>query len=536
MDENDSLEIIADVHIFLGYGMNIPLTSTIMREMIMRTGVKIVAGFFLTIAAALGAEHSTFVASYTSDSGHQPALIPIEAVDPARSIIRLEEGPQTTMHEVNLYFVKNEGVAERVKVQSYTYPVYQRFINNPHLLEQYTAIEVYYNGEKGSTPFNQGTINITLEERPFVEEVVHAPIAYSPDGKVEAAVFDMRDVEGADFIWVEMDVKEGVELMVRARNPESGLSKSIAGNQIGFFGGGMSRAYEKIYGSEPTGREAGILLETPLGLDEPGKFTKVEFSLQRYGEKSDSGNSGKVYVTSLGANERIAIAQSVQEKSEAYDAAWNITFWLWGIALVSGYLLTRLVYRSFAKPLAETRLLGFIPLTSLFAGAMIPLWYAVVKAVWLSPLVPGKDNANLYFMNTSALFFLSVVTFPMLLDRRYNICKKCKKYGTVTLGGRESSGGSTTTYTASNHKHTIVTGEDTKEFYNDQYVCTSCGHVKKQVFGIFSGRGRQDVEVLRNGRLATSDLISVGGLVNLMLTLSQPYNWYRFYKVIGLVR
>jgi hypothetical protein len=505
----------------------------------MKTRILIAATVLLGVAATLSGQELTFTATYTADSGHEPAEIPVDTIDPARSIIRLEEGPSTTMHEVNFYFVKGDGTSDLVTVTTYTYPIYERFLHNPELLQEYERIEVYYNGEKGSSPFNQGSITITIEDRPFVEAVLDAPISYSADGKVQPAVFEMAEVEGADFVWVEMSSGQAVDLVVRARNPETGLSKSFSGNQIGFTGGSMSRAYETIYGSEPTGREAGVLLENPLGLHEPGKFTQVEVSLDisaGSGDEGDEGDEGTVYLTSLTAQERRAIAQSVQEESDAYDAAWTVTFWLWGAALVGGYLLTRLVYRSLAKSLAEVRLLGFIPLTWLVAAAVIPAWYAVVRLVWLSPLVPGNDPANLYIMNTSVLFIFLVVALPMLLDRRYNLCRNCKSYGTITLGGRETAGGTTTTYTASNRHHTIVTGEDKREFYNDQYVCTNCGHIRKRAFGVFSGRGRQSADVQSDGRLATTDVISAGGILNVALTLAQPYNWYRFYRAIGLAR
>lgn len=97
-------------------------------------------------------------------------------------------------------------------------------------------------------------------------------------------------------------------------------------------------------------------------------------------------------------------------------------------------------------------------------------------------------------------------------------------------------GGKETTYTASTKDEKINAGSDKQDFYNDAFVCSNCGHEKRQGFGIFSGSGRENVSMDSSGKLYRSDMINAGFLINIMLTISQPYNWFRFYRSMGLVR
>ncbi len=483
-------------------------------------------------------EETVLKAGYDKEEGHTPAVIEISKLDPASTVIELEE-QKGTYHEAYLYFIKPDGEEWSKKVSSYVIPVYEWFVNQPEKLSQFNKLEIYFNGERGSNPFNVGYMNVKFTERPFVEEPVTAAIQVTKNGEVIPAEFDMDQVRGADFVWVEIGVEEPVSIKVTRTNPDRGLQpSSISGSPISFQGGTFKRMYSDILNENSTGYDAGLYLEQPLGVEDRGTFTKVQVSI---GPSDDIGSdatlpamNGTVFLKTMTQEDRAAIAAKAKEAQKNMDKVWNIFYVLLAIGIVGSYLLVRLIYKPRATQLASFRFLWLLSGTRIFYTLVSVGWIAIVWLLWKSPLIPGNAISDLGILMISFLPIIFLVIEPLQLDKKYKRCSNCKAYVSPDFIGTQGLGGSRTKHTAKLGDERISTGTETHSYSADHFECPNCGADMSRYYSMHSG-GKADVRVGNDGKMST-DLMNTHAFFNFVLNLAQPYKWYRFYRKIGLLK
>lgn len=320
--------------------------------------------------------------------------------------------------------IKPNGEEWTKSVSSYVIPVYEWFVNQPNVLSQYERLEIYFNGERGSSPFNVGYINVKFAERPFVEEPVTAAIKVTDEGEVLSAEFDMDQVRGADLVWVEMEGEEPVSIKVTRTNPERGLQpSSLAGSPISFQGDTFKRMYSDILNENATGFDAGIHLEQPLGVENRETFTKVQVSI---GPSAASGSDatlpamgGTVFLKTMTQEDRAAIAAKTKDAQKNMDKIWNTLYILLAIGVIGGYLLVRFVYKPISTQLANFRFLWLLSGTRIFYTIVSVVWIALVWLLWKSPIIPGNDFSDFGILIISFLPIILLVIEPLQLDKKY---------------------------------------------------------------------------------------------------------------------
>ena len=494
---------------------------------------------FIISTSFLSAEEETVKrAGYTNEGGHDPAVIEVSKLDPAGTVLELEE-QEGVYHRAYLYFIKPNGEEWIKEVSSYTVPVYEWFVNQPDALSQYEKLEIYFNGKRDSTPFNTGFMNVKFTGRPFVEQPVTGTLEVKANGEVVPAEFDMEQVRGADLVWVEMEKDEPVSIKVSRTNPERGLQpSSLYGRPISFQGGSFKRMYSEILNEKATGFDAGIHLEQPLGVEDRGTFTKVHVTIAPPAESGSDAElpsmQGTVFLKTMTQEDRAALAAKAKEARKNMDKVWNILYILLAIGVIGSYLLVRFVYKPRAVQLAGFRFLWLLSGTRIFYTVVSVGWIAMVWLLWKSPLIPGSAISDFGILMISFLPIILLVIEPLQLDKKYKKCSTCKTYVSPDFIGNQGLGGSRTKHSAKLGDEKINTGSETHSYSADNFVCPNCGADMTRFYSIHSG-GKADVRVGNNGKMST-DVMNTHGLMNFFLTLAQPYNWYRFYRGIGLLK
>lgn len=498
----------------------------------------LILGFILT-SLFLSAEEETIKrAGYTNEEGHNPAVIEVSELDPAGIVLEFEE-KKGVYHRAYLYFIKPNGEEWIKEVSTYTVPVYEWFVNQPDTLSQYEKLEIYFNGKRDSTPFNTGFMNVIFTGRPFIEQPVTGTLKVKADGEVVPAEFDMDQVRGADLVWVEMEKDEPVSIKVSRTNPERGLQpSSLYGDPISFQGGSFKRMYSEILNEKATGFDAGIHLEQPLGVEDRETFTRVHVSI---GPPADSGSGkvlppmqGTVFLKTMTQEDRTALAVKAKQAETNMDKVWNTLYVLVAIGVIGSYLLVRFVYKPRAVQLADFRFLWLLSGTRIFYTVVSVGWIAMVWILWKSPLIPGSAVSDFGILMISFLPIILLVIEPLQLDKKYKRCSTCKTYVSPDFIGNQGLGSSSTKHSAKLGDENIDTGSETHSYSADYFECPNCGADMTRFYSIHSG-GKKDVRVGNNGKMST-DVMNAHGLMNFFLTLAQPYNWYRFYRGIGMLK
>jgi hypothetical protein len=494
---------------------------------------------FVIATSFLSAQEETVKrAGYNSEEGHDPAVIEVSKLDPASTILEFEE-QKGVYHRAYLYFIKPNGEEWVKEVSTYTVPVYEWFANQPDLLNQYERLEIYFNGKRDSSPFNTGFMNVKFTARPFVETPITGTLEVKENGEVVPAEFDMEQVRGADLVWVEMEHDEPVSIKVSRTNPERGLQpSSLAGTPISFQGGSFKRMYSEVLNEKATGFDAGIHLEQALGVEDRGVFTKVQVTVTFPAKSGDDAElspmKGTVFLKTMTQDDRAALMAKAEKSQKNMEKIWNTLYILLAIGIIGGYLLIRFVYNPRATQLANFRLAWILSGTRIFYTVVAVGWIAMVWILWKSPVIPGDALSDFGILMISFLPIIFLVIQPLQLDRKYKKCSNCKTYVSPDYLGKQSLGGSHTKHSAKLGDEQIDTGEESHTHSADHFVCPNCGADMSRFYSIHSG-GKADVRVGNNGKMS-SDIMNTGGLMNFFLTLAQPYNWYRFYRGIGLLK
>ncbi len=478
-------------------------------------------------------------AEYTKEGGHKPAVINISDLDPDKAVVEMKEGDKTVFLEAHLYFIRPDGTEVKKKVTSYTVPLYKWFDESNGGLSQFERLEIYYNGERGSSPFRVGNMQVIFKKRPYVKDPVMKPLSVDEKGNVTPAVFSMEEVRGADFVWVEMDNDKPVSIKVQVTgDSERNALHTVSGRGITYQGGSMKRMNSKIFGESTKGIDAGKHLERALGVEDNGAYKEVLVSVEPP-EMSKLGtvlekNTGKAYLKTLTPEEKKAITQKAAAKKNDMDKVWNITYTLLGVLIVGCYLFIRIVYNRIAVFLANFRFLWLISGTRIFYTALFIIWFIILHMLWKSPIIPGQAISDFGILALTFLPLIFLVLTPLQLDQKYKRCSNCRKYISPEYLGSTDLGGTKTSYSSHTDTEHVNTGTEEHSYNADHYVCPECGHDMTWFYSIHSG-GKEDSFITNTGRIGT-DLMNTNALFNFFLSIAQPYKWYKFYRFIGLLK
>ncbi|MFP4521867.1 MAG: hypothetical protein ACLFQK_06950, partial [Fibrobacterota bacterium] len=341
-------------------------------------------------------------------------------LNPSNAVIEFEE-EKGVYHRAYIYLIKSDGKERVEKVSTYSVPVYKWFDKNQNQSGLYEKIEIYFNGKRGSNPFNTG----------------YMKVKYSKASKSA----------------------------IRA----AGNTGKNADNVV----------LTEESGAEKVGENAA---ETPL-------------------------NPNRVR---------------------------NILYILVAAGTIISYLLVRMVYKPNSSRFANSRVLFLFSGTRVFYTSISLAWIAVVYGIWKSPLVPGSELSDLGILMISFAPIILFVIEPLQLDRKYKKCGNCKRFVSPEFIEKHNLGSSGTKYTANLGDQKLDAGSESHSYGADHFVCPECGEDMSRYYSIHSG-GKKDVSIGNDGKMST-DIMNTNGLINLAFNLAQPYNWYRFYRGIGLLK
>jgi len=443
----------------------------------------------------------TKTAIYKKPDVQKPARVKASKIDETRSIVKIEE-VSGSFSRIYIYAVPKNGEEFRLKQYGagWELPLY-KWLRRGNI-DKYKEFVFYVNADKGGTAFREAEIKLIFKERKTVKDPLKKTLTVK-NGKVTPVYFPLDNVEGANYVTLKMKSGKRAKTVIFAYNKNTGSKRTLRE---------MEPKWDNTY----------------LGhmIDEINRksYTHLGVTMEKTSPSYEFKDSKGIVTIKTLTKEDLRKRDAIVERFNKTIIRLII------INLIAGLLIVKFLYPLLSNTLSSSKILLSI-FGKMSPGIVLLLWAGIIYILTLTPLIPHHIHYGMRAWAFTAIPLMFSLVLPIVVDIKYNLCKKCGYYGKMDIVDMRDSS-RTNQYTASDGFKKYDAGQETETTFTDYRGCPKCGNIKSASRSFITGNRKTIYK--QGGRAYQKD--SSSPLSHLLIYFLNPYTWYKIYKKIRIIK